>query len=120
MADRAELEAAIKPLIHAIGASIVPLGRHRDSDIVLEWDGEPALAVRLDFQDSLSGIIAAAERELGKPFARLDREEKQAAIRLLDDRGAFVLRRSIDEVAEAMGVSRITIYNYLNAIRETT
>jgi predicted transcriptional regulator YheO len=34
---------------------------------------------------------------------------------LLDDRGAFQLRRSVEEVADALGVSRFTVYNYLNA-----
>ncbi len=111
---------ALKPLIDAIGASTVPLGDATDTDLVLDWEGEPAVAIRLDFEDTLAGIIAAAEQELGKPFGQLDRKGKQAAIRLLDSRGAFGLRRSIDEVAEAMGVSRITIYNYLNAIREAT
>ena len=46
----------------------------------------------------------------------LSREDKQRAIRLLDDRGAFTLRRAVEDVADAMGVSRITVYNYLNAL----
>ena len=36
--------------------------------------------------------------------------------RLLDERGAFVLRRAVEDVADAMRISRITVYNYLNAI----
>ena len=40
---------------------------------------------------------------------------KQLAVRMLDDRGAFALRRSVESVADAMNVSRFTIYNYLNA-----
>ena len=36
---------------------------------------------------------------------------------MLDERGAFQLRKAIEDVAAMMGVSRITIYNYLNAIR---
>ena len=35
---------------------------------------------------------------------------------MLDERGAFLLRGAVDDIATAMGVSRITIYNYLNAI----
>jgi len=35
-----------------------------------------------------------------------------------DSRGAFVLRRSVEDVADALDVSRITVYNYLNAMRE--
>ena len=38
-------------------------------------------------------------------------------MRLLEDRGAFMLRRSVEDVADALGVSRITVYNYLNAMR---
>ena len=34
---------------------------------------------------------------------------------LLDERGAFQLRKSVEEVADALGVSRFTVYNYLNA-----
>jgi predicted transcriptional regulator YheO len=37
-------------------------------------------------------------------------------VRLLHERGAFLLRKAADDVADTMGVSRITIYNYLNAI----
>ena len=39
-------------------------------------------------------------------------------MRLLEERGAFQIRKSIEDVADAMGVSRITVYNYLNAIRD--
>jgi predicted transcriptional regulator YheO len=37
-------------------------------------------------------------------------------VKLLNDRGAFSLRRSVEDVADALGVSRITVYNYLNAV----
>ena len=37
-------------------------------------------------------------------------------MRLLDDRGAFRLRKSIEDVADALEVRRITVYNYLNAV----
>ena len=53
---------------------------------------------------------------LGAKLALLSRAEKQRAIRLLDERGAFILRRAVEDVADAMGVSRITVYNYLNSL----
>lgn len=68
--------------------------------------------------DALSRMIAGVERELGARLAELSREDKQAAVRILDDRGAFLLRKAVDDVADAMGVSRITIYNYLNAEKD--
>ena len=59
---------------------------------------------------------ASRTADLGGPLVSLDRSGKQRAVALLHERGAFALRRSTDAVAEAMGVSRITIYNYLNAL----
>jgi predicted transcriptional regulator YheO len=53
---------------------------------------------------------------MGQQLSDMNREQKQLAIRLLDERGAFTLRRAVEDVADAMGVSRITVYNYLNAI----
>jgi predicted transcriptional regulator YheO len=69
-----------------------------------------------DLQGALDRLIAQVERELGGPLAQLSREDKQRAVRLLDERGAFTLRKSIEDVADALGVSRITVYNYLNAV----
>jgi uncharacterized protein YqgV (UPF0045/DUF77 family) len=66
---------------------------------------------------ALARIIEQVEVELGGQLPDLSREDKQRAVRLLDERGAFLLRRSVDEVADALGVSRITVYNYLNAVR---
>jgi predicted transcriptional regulator YheO len=62
-------------------------------------------------------LIDGVERELGAPLGALSREDKQRAVRMLEDRGAFVLRRSVEDVADALGVSRITVYNYLNLMR---
>lgn len=113
------LAEAIAPLVQAIGASVVPVDQASPTDVVLSWQGQPALAVRVDLNDTLGGLIASVESELGGALGSLDRTGKQAAIRILDERGAFAIRRAIEDVADAMGVSRITIYNYLNAIRES-
>jgi len=75
--------------------------------------------VRLgDLHGALDRMIAAVEQEMESPLADLDREGKQAAVRLLAARGAFLLRKAVEEVADQMGVSRMSIYNYLNAIED--
>lgn len=108
---------AIGPILRATGAQLVSVDDARVSDIALEWDGEIIAAVRLPrLHGALERLIAAVERELGAPLSELSRHDKQRAVRLLDQSGAFILRRSVEDVADAMGVSRITIYNYLNAI----
>ncbi len=114
-----ELLAAIAPLLDAIGGETVETGDITQGDIPIEWRGEVVGGVRLaPLSDSLDILIARIENELGSPLAQLDRVGKQIAIRRLDEQGAFLLRKSIEVVADTMGVSRITIYNYLNAIRE--
>ncbi len=81
--------------------------------------GEPEAAARFDdLHDALERMVNTVEEELGAPLADLDRAAKQAAVRLLDERGAFLLRKAVEAVGEMMGVSRITIYNYLNAIEK--
>ena len=91
-------------------ASRPPLSRHvRDLGVVSGVDG--------DLHGALGRMIEQVEDELGARLPDLSREGKQRAVRLLDERGAFLLRRAVEDVADALGVSRITVYNYLNAIR---
>ncbi len=111
------LLVAIKPVIDAVGASLVPADEREPSDVPLVWDGRVVAAVRMPpLHGALDRLIDAVEAELGGRLPDLGREDKQRAVRLLDERGAFTLRRAVEQVADAMGVSRITIYNYLNAI----
>jgi hypothetical protein len=108
---------AIKPLLDATGGTLLAPGDSRPGDLPIEWEGETIAAVRLSaLHGALDRLIDGVERELGSRLPELSREGKQKAIRLLDERGAFTLRRAVEDVADAMGVSRITVYNYLNAI----
>ena len=117
-ADR--LIAAVGPLIEATGSRLVDPDDRREGDVPLEWEGELVAAVRLgDLHGALDRMVTQVEEELGGALTDLPREKKQAAVRMLDNQGAFLLRKAIEDVADDMEVSRITIYNYLNAIRET-
>jgi predicted transcriptional regulator YheO len=107
----------VKPALDALGAQVVSPDERTPADIPLSWQGEVVAAVRVaPVTGALDRAIESVERELGGRLAHLSREDKQRAVRLLDDRGAFTLRRAVEDVADVMGVSRITIYNYLNAI----
>lgn len=117
--DEHPLIAAVRPLVDRIGGVIIPPGHADTADVQLVWDGVVVAAVRIMALDgALDRIVSGIEQEMGRPLDRLDRTAKQAAVRILDERGAFLLRKSIEDVADLMGVSRITIYNYLNAIRD--
>jgi hypothetical protein len=114
------LLVAVRPLVDAVGATLVPPDRREAGDVPLVWDGEVVAAVRMPpLHGALDRLIDSVEGELGGRLPSLNREEKQRAVRMLDERGAFTLRRAVEQVADAMGVSRITVYNYLNAIHRT-
>ena len=111
------LVVAIRPLLDAAGAELVDADEIAGSDVALVWDDDVIAGVRLPpIHGSLDRIIALVESELGAPLPLLSRPGKQAAIRRLDELGAFVLRRAVEDIAEAMGMSRITVYSYLNAL----
>ena len=108
---------AVKPVVDAVGASFVNADNIEASDVPLIWEGQVIAAVRMPpLHGALDRLIDGVEAELGGRLPMLSREDKQRAVRLLDERGAFILRRAVEDVADAMGVSRITVYNYLNAI----
>lgn len=112
--------ASLKPVAKRLGASIVTAKRMRPGDVPLTWEGEVVAAMRMpDLRSALARLIAQVERELGGALCDLSREDKQRAVRLLYERGAFELRRSVEDVAEAMGVSRMTIYTYLDVINRS-
>ncbi|MEV6615781.1 helix-turn-helix domain-containing protein [Streptomyces sp. NPDC051051] len=107
--------AAVKPLVDAMGGELVPPDEAGPDDVVLSWEDADAVAVRLpQLADSLDHILAAMERKKGKPLADLDRKAKQEVVRTLEARGAFSVRHGVETVAGALGVSRFTVYNYLN------
>jgi uncharacterized protein YqgV (UPF0045/DUF77 family) len=85
------------------------------TDVVSEAPAAPATATPVvELNDALARLIADVEREMGAKLGELDRTGKQRAVRLLRERGAFGLRKSVSSVADALGVTRFTVYNYLN------
>ncbi|WBB62173.1 helix-turn-helix domain-containing protein [Streptomyces sp. WMMC500] len=107
--------AAVTPLVAAMGGELVPPEAAEGDDVVLSWEGRELVAVRLPhLADSLDHMLAELERRHGVPLAQLDRRTKQQVVRVLETRGAFSVRHGVETVAGALGVSRFTIYNYLN------
>lgn len=116
-----EFLGAIRPVARALGARLVRPEELSADDIPLHWQGRVVAGVHPalpgDLRDGLSTLVAQVEAELGGVLGDLGRVDKQRAVRILDERGAFAFRNAVDEVADVMGVSRVTVYNYLNATR---
>ncbi|PNE38328.1 helix-turn-helix domain-containing protein [Streptomyces noursei] len=106
---------AVKPLVDAMGGQMVAPDQASGDDVVLAWEGRDRVAVRLPhLSESLDHILAELERRHGMPLSELDRRTKQSVVRILESRGAFSVRHGVETVAGALGVSRFTVYNYLN------
>ncbi len=126
--DSVGLRVALGPLLARVDGIVVE-GRPAPGDVPVEWLGEVLFHVRLpggqgepdgtDLSDGLARLITSVEEELGGALATLSRAEKQHAVRLLEERGAFEMRRSAETVAQALGLTRFTVYNYLNRVRDT-
>ncbi len=107
---------AVKPVAEAVGGELVEPGGLAEGDIPLVWEGELVGGFRVPgLHGALQRMLHALEKEAGRPLAELSREEKQRAVHQLDLAGAFTLRRAVEEVADALGISRFTVYNYLNS-----
>lgn len=115
------LVEAVRGLVSRLDAEIVAPDALRRGDVPLVWEGETVGGVRLPAAEAVVGdldaLLASVADELGLPLGELGRAEKQRAVRLLEERGAFAYRKSAEAVAEALGVTRFTVYNYLNRIR---
>jgi predicted transcriptional regulator YheO len=70
-----------------------------------------------DAPQMLETMCQRAVDFVGKPTAQMDKSDRLRVVQLLDDAGAFELRKAIPSIASYLGVTRFTIHNYLNEIR---
>lgn len=123
---------AVRPLVERIGASLVDPAEIAADDVPLVWRGALVAGVRIsarrthdpdrpgvgdDASWGLARILDDVQGGFGTPLTELPRAEKQRAVRRLEEAGAFAYRRSVETVAASLGVSRFTVYNYLNRER---
>lgn len=64
--------------------------------------------------DLLDQLIEQSVALIGKPAALMNKEEKVTAIRFLNDAGAFLITKSGDKVSKYFGISKFTLYSYID------
>lgn len=74
---------------------------------------KPELIVS-DVNDLLDKLIEQSVELVGKPVALMNKEEKVAAIRFLNEAGAFLITKSGDKVSKYFGISKYTLYSYID------
>jgi len=91
-------------------------------DALLGVEAEPAgddetETFGTDIGEVLDAQIQAALSRTGKPLPSLSREDRVAVVRHLDEKGAFLVKRAADRIARSLGISRVTVYAYLEEAR---
>lgn len=82
-----------------------------------EYDNEPEVFVT-DVEQLAAHLMRRAVSKVDVPVELMQKRHKVEVVRDLKGRGMFHLRDAVDMVATALGVTRFTIYNYLNEIAD--
>ncbi|WP_252346116.1 transcriptional regulator [Paludibacterium sp. B53371] len=78
---------------------------------------EPSTDEPADMALMMNDIIQSALGEACGSGRPMNKQAKLAAVRQMQERGLFIVKGGIEKAAAALGVTRYTIYNYLEAIR---
>ncbi len=75
---------------------------------------EKAREIAHNVNDLLDQLIEESVALVGKPVALMNKEDKVTAIQFLNDSGAFLITRSGEKVANYFGISKYTLYSYID------
>lgn len=77
---------------------------------------EPEKIVNVN--DLLTELIEQSVALVGKPVALMNKEDKVKAIQFLNKNGAFLVTKSGDKIAKYFGISKYTLYSYIDTKQE--
>ena len=66
----------------------------------------------------LDELIEQSVKLVGKPVALMHKEDKVKAIQFLNETGAFLITKSGDKVCKYFGISKYTLYSYIDESKE--
>ena len=71
----------------------------------------------LNVEELLELFFKEGQEVAGMPAPLMGREEKMKFLKYLDSKGAFLISKSSEKVCEFLGISKYTLYNYLETVR---
>ena len=75
-------------------------------------------AISRNVSDLLDELIEQSVKLVGKPVALMHKEDKVKAIQFLNETGAFLITKSGDRVCKYFGISKYTLYSYIDESKE--
>ena len=88
--------------------------------LALEAGSEVSETLSDDIQQTIHIMLMKAVNEIGAELPIMSKADKIDLIARLDEKGAFQVKRAVPLIAEELGLSRSTIYNYLTKARVKT
>ena len=80
--------------------------------------GEQERITIVNVNDMLDDLIEQSVALVGKPVALMNKDDKVRAIQFLSQHGAFLITKSGDKVAKYFGISKYTLYSYIDTKQE--
>lgn len=87
---------------------------HNIIDTEPQIDAKQPEQIVHNVNDLLDTLIEQSVALVGKPAALMNKEEKVTAIQFLNDAGAFLITKSGDKVSKYFGISKFTLYSYID------
>lgn len=78
-------------------------------------DGEEFFAS--DVNELLDYLLTQSVKQVGKTVSKMNREDKIAALKYLDEKGAFVIAKAGIKACQFFCISKYSLYSYLDEIR---
>ena len=85
-------------------------------DLISTPEPQPTEPERIvNINDLLEDLIQQSVALVGKPVALMNKDDKVKAIQFLNQNGAFLVTKSGDKIARYFGISKYTLYSYIDA-----
>lgn len=90
-------------------------GEQHDSypAVSVEHTAEPTQNVEEIVDRLIHQMIATSKHP------NMRRDEKIALVRFMDEKGIFLMKGSVDKVADKLGISKVTVYSYLDEVKKS-
>ncbi|MCU6747231.1 MULTISPECIES: helix-turn-helix transcriptional regulator [Lachnospiraceae] len=104
----------ITPLI-AAQAAVQPLIQTEAEKRADGKDEDTPATITHNVTELLDQLIEQATALVGKPVALMNKDDKIKVVQYLNDAGAFLITKSGDKVSSFLGISKFTLYSYMDA-----
>ena len=72
-----------------------------------------------DVSELLDYLMKEGTEQIGKAPEEMTKEEKKQVISYLDQKGALLITKSGPKICRYLGISKFTLYNYLDILRKS-